>query len=1667
MKTQAVLFNHLKLILFLLIFCFTNNVNVFSQSIIQIGSGNSVRGESGGAPYATYFEDQKLQILITKAELNTLNVSSGFITSLAFKTHTIGMPFINGFTIKIGSTTQSSLSGYASLVGGFTTCYSASYILLSGGWNTYKFTTPFYWDNSNNIVIEVCYDNSEKGYSTTTFYTTTSVNTVYGTYQDTSVGCASGSLAYVNAANKHRPNMQLGYTPTSIYTNDIGVYSVDVPEHFCTNYQNINVTVNNYGKNVINNYYINWSINGVLQTPIYSTLPLDTVGGSGLSARQITLGSYTFPFYSISTIKAWTSLPNNASDSEIDNDSCTITRLPSLAGGTYTVGTNTSTFNTLDDAVYALTTNGICGPVRFIIAPGTYTRTQPLNLFGFIKGASEINTITFDGQDANACKITGNLNIGLLNFHDARFITFRNVTVENTRRDRPGIGYSSAISISGKSNKISLIKVNAIKPIPNPTDSGGFCINVSGSVGGTDGFTGGYYRNIVIDSCRTLGADAGVFFYGINNKDYNQGLVVSNTQVDSAHTYGIYVYKNYNPVKINYNTVNMKAILGIYFSHNLSSHLTKSHEIIGNRVFNFAYIGIFCNYPSIIASTAPVKIYNNIVASKYKNLTYAFCGISIKNNYPGALSYSDVEVFHNTVVMNGPDTAGYTKCLEYIGAPNCFIKNNLFTLKSGGSNTVSISSNSPAGNINYNNYYNTSFPIANILVRDGNNYTLSNYQTALAGGVNSSSIETNFEDNYKPNSGCLKGVSTNGSVNIDIDGNSRSLTEPNLGAYEHQYLTRELLLKSISLTTPQVYAGLQDLVVVVKNVGTSTITSFNVAYTLNNGTPVVTNWSGSLPPCMEDTIVFTGSKQVNLGNSPNSIKAYTYLPNNSTDLNLTNDTLIKVFYPWLNGTYVIGAPPSDYLNFGDAIADMQARGGVAGPVVFTVKTGQYNEQILLNNVAGANPTNTITFKSVANHVDSVNLTNSGNNVVKFSDSANYYIFDKLTISQTNDSVSGTTLFINYNCSYDTFINCKITANIYNVNGVTAKHYLVNATSNKGTGLAFINNNLNGGYDGLYITGMSRAIPHRNTYIVNNTLSNIHNYQIYGDYSMRMQIENNQITLQPVGAATNSFINCYYADTGFRFVNNTWKGNNFTKIYIYLGKSKNSPNERSLIANNKILGLPAAYFYVGNSTTEYQDVVHNTFFTGTGYFYVTSNLVGNFRVKNNIICGTGSYSYFIPINPNSPTFESDYNLIYTSGSSTPFHYYGLPRTFAFYRDSFPDLEKNSLTYPATYTSITNLAPKTSDSVVWAINGRGTHLDVATIDANNVARPTTPAQGAPDIGAYEITPTSTPPLAVASPAVPVQGGTQVFTFGEDTVATIQYDLYQPVPTSVNIRQYTGVVHPHISPTQNHTNVYNQTSATGSGTFKYTYNMYYKNPQIGNNPTKANMVSAAYRNNTWTIYGSGTSTIDTIRNRITTPLMSEFGDYIGTDKFNPLPIVLTAFDAKANGKNVLLTWATSSEKNASHFELQVSVDGKNFKPIAKVKATGNTNSTKEYNYNHFDAFELANTLYYRLKSVDVDGESAISKVVIVTLNKAAIEDVVVYPNPFTSELTIALPNNEQAQVEIVSLEGVQVLSSKVTADANGMVKMEGLNNLSAGVYFVRITQNGQTTVSKLVKQ
>src|SRR4030095_7742852 len=68
-----------------------------------------------------------------------------------------------GLTIKIGATSQTSLYDGATEFplsdAGFTTVYSRNYA-TADGWNNFNFSTPFVWNGTSNVVVEICYDNA-------------------------------------------------------------------------------------------------------------------------------------------------------------------------------------------------------------------------------------------------------------------------------------------------------------------------------------------------------------------------------------------------------------------------------------------------------------------------------------------------------------------------------------------------------------------------------------------------------------------------------------------------------------------------------------------------------------------------------------------------------------------------------------------------------------------------------------------------------------------------------------------------------------------------------------------------------------------------------------------------------------------------------------------------------------------------------------------------------------------------------------------------------------------------------------------------------------------------------------------------------------------------------------------------------------------------------------------------------------------------------------------------------------------------------------------------------------------------------------------------------------------------------------------------------------------
>ena len=115
--------------------------------------------------------------------------------------------------------------------------------------------------------------------------------------------------------------------------------------------------------------------------------------------------------------------------------------------------------------------------------------------------------------------------------------------------------------------------------------------------------------------------------------------------------------------------------------------------------------------------------------------------------------------------------------------------------------------------------------------------------------------------------------------------------------------------------------------------------------------------------------------------------------------------------------------------------------------------------------------------------------------------------------------------------------------------------------------------------------------------------------------------------------------------------------------------------------------------------------------------------------------------------------------------------------------------------------------------------------------------------------------------------------------------------------------------------------------------------------------------------------------------------------------LPVKYLSFEAEKLDKDVLLTWATTSEINNAFFEVQRSVDGREFKKIGQVAGNGTTFATSRYSF--FDESPVE-TNYYRLRQVDIDGTDSHSILRFVSFDEETDSKQLVYPNPFTSDVT-----------------------------------------------------------------
>lgn len=179
--------------------------------------------------------------------------------------------------------------------------------------------------------------------------------------------------------------------------------------------------------------------------------------------------------------------------------------------------------------------------------------------------------------------------------------------------------------------------------------------------------------------------------------------------------------------------------------------------------------------------------------------------------------------------------------------------------------------------------------------------------------------------------------------------------------------------------------------------------------------------------------------------------------------------------------------------------------------------------------------------------------------------------------------------------------------------------------------------------------------------------------------------------------------------------------------------------------------------------------------------------------------------------------------------------------------------------------------------------------------------------------------------------------------------------------------------------------------------------------------------------------------------------------SDGINPLPVTWLYFRGENHGDDHVLQWSTASERDNDYFELERSIDTKNWQFVAKI--TGAGYSTSQLNYSFTDRDAPYGRVYYRIRQVDFDGKSdfhpnlvSLEKELKSTAGKLEFE---VYPNPTKYQtVRMMLPGYEDTAVRIM----ISDLSGKVLSEQIIQIDGQGISqqidcNFNAGIYLVTV--------------
>ncbi len=505
----------------------------------------------------------------------------------------------------------------------------------------------------------------------------------------------------------------------------------------------------------------------------------------------------------------------------------------SVLNGVYTVGTGKN-FGSLGAAIKALTSCGINGPVTLHILEDDYNEGDLV--IEKIDGSSDINTITFTSDPANANIPTISSSNIAFTIKEGRDIILRDLTFDASNG-------MIALKFEGTCQNIEVnnCTINA----KMTTSTGYYGISYTNTIN-----SGKKLDNIRILNNTITGGYANIYFHYPGSSATTMGeMIINNNILDSASVYGLYSNNHGYYPSISDNIIRTKHVgstqYGMYLYYQNSVDTMRNNKIYlnGGTTTSHSLYGIHLtrlNDNTSLAKHIPQIVNNEIIKSAGTGVVYGI-----------RLSLSRADVFHNSVYLKGDKCYGLWLEDLLSGLTPLVIKNNLLYTSAateGYPIYVKTAVDATTGKETYLDYNSYSNNGTNIGYIGSAKEILEDLQLATGQDGNSvdklpvfsnPGINTELSD-YKPF------LCPSVGINDDINGNMRiSLTS--MGAHTYSFPNLDVLAWKVNNWKEEIIYGEDiDLNINIVNGGITPISEIDFGWSVN-GDEYTFTWQPSSP----------------------------------------------------------------------------------------------------------------------------------------------------------------------------------------------------------------------------------------------------------------------------------------------------------------------------------------------------------------------------------------------------------------------------------------------------------------------------------------------------------------------------------------------------------------------------------------------------------------------------------------------------------------------------------------------------------------------------------------------------------------------------------------------------------------------------------------------------